>query len=214
MNKKGLFFVFEGGEGGGKSTVQKWLAESLIAAGYNVLSLREPGATALGEAIRSLIMSLTPKEQSASPLTELFLFQAARAELVPRIKEALKRGKIVLLDRFTPSTVAYQGHGKEMDLGLIEQTSQLATGGLKPNLTLLFDIPPKVSLERARARGQLDRFEREGLAFHHRVRQGYLTQAQKNENSGKWVVIDATLPLETVQEQALKSLQKLLDERK
>lgn len=208
MNK-GKFIVFEGGEGSGKSTVKKQIAELLIAAGFQVLSLHEPGATALGERIRLLIRGDKP----TTDLTELFLFQAARAELMPLITGALEKGKVVLVDRFTPSTVAYQGYGKGLDLDLIEKTNRLATDSLEPDLVLLLDIPPEIGLERAGKRGHLDRFEAEDLAFHQRVRDGYLTQVRKNEKSGKWVVIDANRPLEVVEaevwEQITKRLPKL-----
>lgn len=173
------------------------------------MSLHEPGATALGERIRLLIRGDKP----TTDLTELFLFQAARAELMPLITGALEEGKVVLVDRFTPSTVAYQGFGKGLDLALIHQTNALTCQGLQPDLVILLDIPPEIGLERAGKRGHLDRFEAEDLAFHQRVREGYLTQARNNENSERWVVIDANRPLEVVEaevwEQITKRLPKL-----
>jgi len=176
-----LFVTFEGIEGSGKSTQMKLLKEYLEKRGHSVLSLREPGGTALGESVRSLL--LTVSDEEISPPAELFLYEACRAQLVANvIRPALSEGVIVLCDRFTDSTVAYQGYGRGIDVRHIESMNETASGGLSPDITFFLDIEAEAGLERAWSRlnkskgegAKEDRFEREELAFHERVRSGFL----------------------------------------
>jgi dTMP kinase len=144
-----VFITLEGGEGTGKTTQQTLLAEQLQKKGYACLCTREPGGTALGKELRALLLHGDP----ISPTAELLLYAADRAEHVQtRIRPALAAGQVVLCDRFTDSTLAYQGYGRDLDLGVIRQLNQLATGGLKPDLTLWLDLPPELGLARARSR--------------------------------------------------------------
>lgn len=168
---RGVLITFEGVEGSGKTTQMRRLARRLTRAGYRVERTAEPDGTALGAAVRRLLErpGLRPR-----PLTEVFLFMAARQQHVTeKIRPWLERGRVVLCDRYTDATVAYQGYGRGVDLALIRELNERASGGLVPDLTLLFDLPPAEGLRRI-GRRRLDRFEREALAFHRRVRRGYL----------------------------------------
>lgn len=163
----GTLVVFEGSEGAGKSTQLRRLAESLARAGRDVVALREPGGTHLGDEIRRVL--LDPASE-IEPAAEALLFMASRAQLVAGvIRPALERGAIVLLDRFFLSTYAYQVHGRGLPLDLIREANQLAVGDLVPDLTLLLTLPGAEGLERAARRGDPDRMERIGDAFHARV---------------------------------------------
>jgi dTMP kinase len=168
---RGVLITFEGVEGSGKSTQLTRLGRSLERQGLRVERTAEPDGTPLGLAIRRLFErpSLRP-----APLGELFLFLAARQQHVTeRIRPWLEQGRIVLCDRYVDATVAYQGYGRGLDLDLIRELNVRATGGILPDLTLLFDLDPRAGLRRI-GRRRLDRFEREALAFHRRVRRGYL----------------------------------------
>lgn len=174
----GFFITFEGIEGCGKSTQLQRAAEALRTAGHRVTTSREPGGTPIGDAIRQIL--LAPVHRDMSPLTELLLYAASRAQHVAAvIAPALARGDVVLVDRFTDSTRAYQGAARQMAPALIAQVNTLATGGLAPHLTLLLDVPVAVGRARLvqRAAGH-DRLEQESLAFHERVREGFLELAR------------------------------------
>jgi dTMP kinase len=168
---RGLLIVFEGAEGAGKSTQLKRLAEWLGARGREVVSLREPGGTAVGDEIRRVL--LDPASEIA-PQAEALLFMASRAQLVERrIRPSLHRGSIVLLDRFFLSTYAYQGHGRGLPEEEIRVANSMATGGLVPDLTLLLTLPVEAGLARAMDRGGHDRMERAEIAFHERVTRAF-----------------------------------------
>lgn len=199
----GLFITLEGGEGAGKSVQLEALAAEVSAQGRNVVTTREPGGTPLGERLRELLLDL---DSELEPLTEAMLFAAARAELVSTvIKPALDRGEFVICDRFADSTVVYQGYASDVDLMSISQLNQVATGGLVPDLTVLLDLPVETGL--ARAAGG-DRFESEDVAFHERVRQGYVALAEHDRD--RWLVIDATQTPEAVTAQILERVETFL----
>lgn len=178
-----MFITLEGGEGVGKTTQQALLAQQLCQAGYPCLCTREPGGTALGRALREILLHGDP----LTPLAELFLYAADRAEHVQKcILPALAAGQVVVCDRFTDSTLAYQGYGRGLDLQQVRQLNHLATGGLQPHLTLWLDLPPEVGLARS---GLADRLEQERLEFHRRVHQGF--QALAAAEPQRIVRIDA-----------------------
>ena len=187
----GLFVTFEGGEGSGKSTQMSRLAERLRRAGFDALVVREPGGTKLAEAIRGLL--LDPGAPVAA-LSEALLMVAARADLVAsRLRPALDAGRVVLCDRYTDSTLAYQGGGRGIDPALLASWNRAATGGLVPDLTLLFDLDPELGLaRRAAAHGSANRIDLESEAFHARVRERYL-QLARAEGS-RFTVLDADRP--------------------
>ena len=165
---RGVLITFEGVEGSGKTTQMRHLERRLAREGLRVERTAEPDGTALGARIRRLF------DLAAEPLAEMFLFMAARRQHVAeKIGPWLQQGRIVLCDRYTDATVAYQGYGRGVDRDLIRELNVRATGGVLPDLTLLFDVPPAVGLRRIRGRA-LDHFEREALTFHRRVRRGYL----------------------------------------
>lgn len=181
MGGKGFFITFEGTEGCGKTTQAALLAEYLTQQGYEVVLTREPGGTEFGCRLREILLTGTTK--SISPQTELFLYSADRAHHIQsQIRPALEDGKIVICDRFTDATVAYQGWGRGLDVEQVNMVCSLAGGGLVPDMTILLDIDPAEGLGRAVSRNKEnrsseDRFENEALDFHRRVRQGYLAQA-------------------------------------
>ncbi|TAK34140.1 MAG: dTMP kinase [Chloroflexota bacterium] len=182
-----LFITFEGTEGSGKSTQVKLLRRKLARRGVAAVLTAEPGGTPLSNRIRSLFKAQHPPPMV--PLAELLLFNAARAQLVETvIKPSLAAGKVVICDRYTGSTLAYQGFGRCMDLDLVETANRLATGGLQPDLVFLLDLPPGVGLQR-KSDQRLDRFEREALEFHERVREGYLTLSRRDPQ--RWVILEA-----------------------
>ena len=210
----GLFVTLEGGEGAGKSVQVSALARCLESSGRTVRYTREPGGTALGERLRDIVLGLAPGLASGGeslgldPLSETLLFIAARAELVAAvIAPALSRGEIVVCDRFVDSTLAYQGFGRGIALDTIERLNEVATGGLHPHLTVLLDLPAADGLARAGEDGG-DRFERETLDFHKRVRAGYRTLAEREPK--RWLVIDAGQPSEAVTEQIWRRLEPML----
>lgn len=195
---RGRFIVLEGGDGAGKSAVQAALVDRLRAQGQNVVSTREPGGTELGERIRDLVLA---QRSVGDALSELLLFEAARAQLVATvIRPALDTGATVICDRFAASSTAYQGYGRGLGRELVEQANVIATGGLMPDLTLLLDVPVEVGLSRRAGAGSANHFDNETLDFHNRVRQGFLGLARDGDEA--WVVIDASKPLESVVEEA------------
>lgn len=192
---QGFFISFEGGEGAGKSTQIRRLADTLLAAGHEVVVTREPGGSPGAEAIRDLLVNGAADRWS--PVTESLLMYAARRDHLERvIRPALARGAIVLCDRFADSTRAYQGAGGDAPASLIAALEAHVLGGTVPVLTLILDLPAEVGLQRAEARGGAARFESKGLAFHERLRAGYLEIARQEPE--RCVVIDADAPLDAV----------------
>ena len=176
--REGILISLEGVEGSGKSTQLNLLADHLRTMGRKVLKVREPGGTELGERVRTLL--LEKGGAKISPLAELFLYLSSRAQLVEEVlKPALDAGLVIVCDRYMDATVAYQGYGRGMDVGLIEQVNRLLVGDALPDLTLLLDLEADAGLSRICGRG-CDRLEAEGLTFHERVRKGYLEVAARN----------------------------------
>ncbi|MDE3097081.1 MAG: dTMP kinase [Chloroflexota bacterium] len=203
----GRLIVLEGGEGTGKSRLQHALIDRLAADGYRIDARREPGGTPLGERIRDLINA----DALGDDLAELLLFEAARAHLVERaIRPALAAGTHVICDRFTASSVAYQSFGRLLDRALVERANAIATRGLTPDLTLLLDAPPSVGLARRQQGGALTHFDALPLAFHERVRDGYVELAR--ESPATWRVIDAARPFEAVFADAYAAVRAVLGE--
>jgi len=199
-----MFITLEGPEGSGKTSQLPALADYLREAGYDVLVTREPGGTAVGDQIRDVLMNLN--NVSIIPRTEILLFLAARAQHVEeRIRPALAEGKIVLCDRYGDSTLAYQGFGHKTDLEILQTLLDFSTGGLKPDLTLLVDVPIEKGMARKRENSsewnRLDAYE---LAFHERVRQGYLALADAEPE--RWVIIDASEEKDKVQDAMRKAI--------
>jgi dTMP kinase len=206
----GKLISIEGIEGAGKSTVAARLTDRLRQSGHSVLELREPGSTPVGETLRTLLKDGTIR---LAPLTEAFLFEAARHELVVRrIRPALTEGQWVVVDRFYDSTTAYQGWGRGLDVEMLCRMHRDACGETVPDLTLLLDIDTAVGLSRARSvtRGQgetaRDRFEQEGIAFLERVREGFLSIARAEPN--RIVVIPVTGDAEMVVECCLRAVEE------
>jgi dTMP kinase len=205
MQQQGFFITFEGGEGAGKTTQVSRLAERFRAQGRTVHAVREPGGTELGEDTRR-ILKHAPYGARLSDPAELLLFAASRAQLIAEIiRPALAKGEIVLCDRFTDSTAAYQGCGRGLPADVIATVNDFATGGLRPDLTVLLDLPAADGLERARRRApvagaaEADRMETMNLAFYERVRAGYLEFAAREK--GRFLVVDARQSPEQIAEQ-------------
>ena len=195
-----MFITFEGIEGCGKSTQAKLLYEELMDRGFTVLLTREPGGTPAAEEIRRII--LKKWEEEFPPFAELSLYEAARSFHVENlILPSLKEGAVVVCDRFTDSTVAYQGYGRGLPLDLIERMNFEATRGLKPDVTFLIDLPVEVAFSRL-SRKELDRIESEELSFHERVREGFLKIAEKEPQ--RVVVLDGTREIEEIFKSVLK----------
>ncbi len=195
----GLFITFEGVEGAGKSTQAALLCEALKRSGLRVRALREPGGTSVGESIRALLLS---QKDPVTLHAELLLFSAARAQLVETIiRPRLLAGEIVICDRYIDSTIAYQGYARGNDLDLVTKMNEFATAGLKPDVTFLLDLDPTVGLGRQNER---NRMEAEGLAFHERVRHGFLSIAQAEPD--RVVVLDASRPAVQLQDSVLNQI--------
>lgn len=212
-----MFITFEGGEGAGKSTQARLLSERLAAAGHSARLTREPGGTALANGIRALllypdeslralanggVMAPSGDAEPMLPMTEVLLLSAARAQHAARIRGWLAAGEIVVSDRYADATRVYQGAARGLPEEAILAAERLATGGLRPDLTLLFDLPVEVGLARRHAAsaagGELNRLDAEGVAFHERVREGYFALAAAEP--WRWLVLDATAPLEELAE--------------
>ena len=205
----GLLVTFEGGEGSGKSTQIERLADFLLDEGHEVVTAREPGTTQVGEAVRELL--LRTAREDLSPESELALFLAARAELVAEVvRPGLEAGKVVLLDRYGDSSVAYQGYGRGLDPDRVKALNAYFTRGLTPDLTVLIDVPVEASAERSRQR-PADRIERAGRSFHDRVRSGYREMALNEPE--RFVVLDGTDPIDTVQAAIRDAVLEALAER-
>jgi dTMP kinase len=191
-----MFITFEGPDGSGKTSQVLPLAEFLRQAGYNVLATREPGGTAIGDRVRAVLLDLHNTEMH--PRAEILLFQASRAQLVEQvIRPHLAKKGIVLCDRYADSTLAYQGYGYQTDLEQLRAIVRFATGGLTPDLTLLFDLDVEVGLRRRVGGGEWNRLDAHERAFHERVRQGYHKLAEADPQ--RWVMIDAAQPPDAVQ---------------
>ncbi|MCC6311906.1 MAG: dTMP kinase [Trueperaceae bacterium] len=204
---RGHLVVFEGPEGAGKSTQLAALSARLIAAGYDTLFTREPGGTPAGEAIRRVVLDPTLR---VDPLPEFLLYSAARAQHVADvIAPALAAGRDVVCDRFTAASVAYQGYGRGLDLGFVAELNARVTGGLEADLTVLLDIDPAAGLARASGRAAHDRLEAAGLAFHRRVRSGFVAQADA-DGGRRWVRIDAEAAEAVVTEAVWRAVSPLL----
>jgi dTMP kinase len=204
------FITFEGGDGTGKTTQIRSLERHLEELGRSCLVTREPGGTVLGGLIRKVLLEVGDHE--IAPATELFLYLADRAQHVNEIiLPAIEAGKIVLCDRFTDSTVAYQGYGRGIELRLLRQLNAIADQGLCPDLTFLFDCPARVGLARTArrqsetGRRQEDRFEREKIEFHEKVRAGFLEMARAEPQ--RFRIVDATRPVEEI----TLALKKIVD---
>ncbi len=201
-----LFITFEGGEGSGKSVQARALYRRLSQSAIPALLTHEPGGTPCGNRIGRWLKWTEVKD--ISPLTELLLFNASRAQLVSEvIRPNLKNGMVVICDRYTNSTTAYQSYGRGLDLEVVETINNTATQGLKPDLIILLDIPVEAGLARKRVKKQ-DRFEQEDIAFHQRVREGYLKLAANDPQC--WLVIDATQPKEKIAEIIWQRVRQLL----
>ncbi|MFP3975970.1 MAG: dTMP kinase [Dehalococcoidia bacterium] len=203
----GFFILFEGIEGCGKTTQARMLSRRLSKSAFPATFVQEPGGTATGKAIRRLLKHRV--EVRMDPVTELLLFAASRAQLVEEvIRPALKEDYIVVSDRYLQSTVAYQGYGRGLDIRVVETVNEVATRGLSPDLIILLDLDVEKGLQRKGEAIATDRFEREDVAFHSRVRQGYLEMARSEPE--KWVIIDADEPKAAIHSMVWSRVQELL----
>ncbi len=203
-----MFITFEGPDGSGKTTQLRQLASVLRERGLDVVTTREPGGTEIGDQIRAVIMNM--KNKDMDPRTELLLFNASRAQLVEElIRPALAAGKIILCDRYADSTMAYQGYGHGLDKAELRQLLNFATGGLKPDLTLLFDISAAAGLKRRQANhDEWNRMDDYALRFHERVRAGFLELAAADPE--RWTVIDAARDPAEIHREVLTMIQQKL----
>jgi dTMP kinase len=198
-----LFISFEGVEGSGKTTQIALLRDALAEMGLDVYLTREPGGDPVAESIRSVLLS---SDREITPISELLLFLAARAQVTAKIiRPALESGKTVLCDRYIDSTAAYQGHARGNDLDSVYRLNEMATGGLTPDLTILLDLDPGRGLAR---QGDRNRMEAEPLEFHRKVRQGFLEEARKNPT--RFRVIDAAQTPESVHAEIMAAVRPLL----
>lgn len=202
--EKGLFITLEGADGCGKTTQLNLLKEYLTSKGYEIVVTREPGGKGLGEKLREILLNY---DGEVSDRCEAFLYLADRAQNIDTIiKPAINSGKIVLCDRHTDSSVAYQGYGREQNIDNINMLNELAVNGVHPDLTIVFDIDTETSMERVGA--EKDRLESAGIEFHKRVRNGYLEIAKKNPQRIK--VVDASQTIEDVQRDVIKIIEGVL----
>lgn len=202
-SEHGLFLCLEGGEGAGKSTQARLLADALRAEGREVVLTHEPGDTEVGKHVRQIV--LDPETGRIAPRTEALLYAADKAEHVESvIRPALERGAVVLTDRYVDSTLAYQGAGRAVPVEELEKLARWATGDLRPHLTVLLDLDPTAGLGRFSGR---DRIEAESLDFHERVRAGFLELAARNPD--RYLVVDATQPPEDIAAGVLDRVREL-----
>ncbi|HUV75957.1 MAG TPA: dTMP kinase [Dehalococcoidales bacterium] len=200
-----LFITFEGGEGSGKSYQARAIYRKLSRLAIPVVLTHEPGVTPLGKKIARW---LKWGQDAISPVTELMLFNASRAQLVTEvIKPSLESGRVIICDRYSDSTTAYQSYGRGLDLEMVKSVNNAAIQGLKPTLTILLDMPVEAGLARKRDRKH-DRFEQEHITFHKRVREGYLEMAAGKP--GRWLVVDASQSKEKVAKIIWEKVSKLL----
>jgi len=203
-----LFITFEGPDGSGKTTQVKRLVEHLLDRGCNVLAVREPGGTAISEQIRDVLHSLNNREMQ--PRTEILLYCAARAQLVGQIIHPyLQSGGVVICDRYADSTLAYQGYGRGLDLPTLRMILDFATGGLKPDITFYLDLDVEAGLRRKRVGGnEWNRMDDLAVEFHRRVRAGY--QEMVEQESARWIVIDAAREPEAIAKKIWDSVERRL----
>lgn len=207
---RGKFISIEGGEGAGKTTQAALLARSLSAAGYQVLSVRDPGGTEIGEKIREILLDRSHHELNAR--VELLLYLASRAQLVSQVIEpALSAGKVVITDRFHHSTLAYQAGARSLNMEMVREMNLFATAGILPDLTFLLDLPPEAGFERkGLAGGETDRMEGEGQAFHEWVRRTFLKLAEQDPERIR--VIDARQTAEGIALEISRQVMEKLEE--
>jgi dTMP kinase len=205
----GYFITLEGPDGSGKTTQARLLTEWLREQGYDVVLTREPGGTDIGDQIRAVLHD--PHNTAMDARAEILLYSASRAQHVAQlIRPALAAGKIVISDRYAASTLAYQGHGRELDLETLQTITNFATGGLTPDLTLYLDIAPRTGLQRRQLSGEeWNRMDAEALGFHQRARAGYLKLAQMEPD--RWLIVDADRPVEEVQTEIRSLVQAELE---
>lgn len=204
MQKKGFFITFEGADGCGKTTQTKLVQEYLEAKGYEVIWTREPGSKGLGQNIRELLLHY---DGEVAPRCEAFLFLADRSQHIEHlIKPAVKEGKIVICDRHTDSTIAYQGYGRGEDIEQLTYLNNLATNGMKPDLTLVFDVSTETAQQRVG--DEKDRMESAGIEFHKKVRSGYIEIAQKDPKRVK--IVNANNSIEEVFTETKKFIDELI----
>ncbi len=209
MNR-GILITFEGIDGSGKSTQVEKLAGELVRLGHTVQTFRDPGATQISEQIRAILLSNANK--AMSPLTELLLYEAARAQIVAeKIRPALEQGHIVIVDRFFDSTTAYQGYGRGLEPRVIAQANHIATGGLMPDRTFFIDVTWEEA-RRRRSAGRADRMESEDELFFHRIRNGYIQIAQHDPQRVK--PVDGNLPAESVAEKIREDVLRTIRQRR
>lgn len=215
LRKTGIFITLEGIDGTGKSTQHILLAQYLSKLGHKVRATREPGGTLAGEQIRDIL--LASKTRKLSPLAELLLMYSARAQhLAEVVRPALARGEIVVSDRFSDASMAYQGFGRQLGIQIVRAIDQVVCGKTKPDLTLVLDLSPRLALKRAQRRevrhnSKHGRFELQGLDFHNRVRRGYLSIA-RNE-PGRVKLIDANQNVAAVQDEIRRQVDQFLEKR-
>jgi dTMP kinase len=198
---KGTFITLEGIEGAGKTTQAKLIVEALKQKGINAIATREPGGIETAEAIRQIVL-----HKDVEPITELLLYEASRAEHFCKvIRPALNSGKTVICDRFTDASIAYQGYGRGLDIKLVEELNRIATFGVEPDLTFVFDIPAQMSFERLKQRGHvLDRFEKLDVKFYEKVRKGYMDLSVKYPK--RVIVIDGTQSVEDIHKAVMEKI--------
>jgi dTMP kinase len=207
--KRGKFIVIDGPDGCGKSSQVKLLSRYLRKAGHSILVVRDPGSTSISESIRNIL--LNPHYKKMTPLTELFLYFASRAQLVDEvIRPALKENKVVISDRFLSSTIVYQGYAGKVGVDNVEKIWRITTGGFIPDMTIILDIPPKDGFERImKSRSSNDRMERKALVFHQKVRDGFIKLAQKNQKT--YWIIDGTQSISDIHKEVRKIAYKILE---